>query len=413
MTNKRALSRHNLELPFPVIDDCLYVGGRPLTRLVEQVGGTPFFVYDRAVINQRLGMLRELFPKEVRVHYAIKANPMPALVHHIADLVDGLDVASAREMQIALNTGTPPGKISIAGPGKTKSELSRAVAAGIIINVESYNELKNLCELGDRMGVRPTVALRVNPDFELKTSGMKMGGGPKQFGIDAEIVPKLLKGMTSLDIKFVGFHIFSGSQNLRPDAIVEAQNKTVDLALTLARGWPEPLQTLNIGGGLGIPYFPGECPLDISPIGENLTNIMERIKYQQPEVELVLEFGRYLVGEAGSYVCQVIDKKMSRGQVFLITDGGLHHHLAASGNFGQVIRKNYPVVVGNKVTGSTREVVSIVGPLCTPLDVIADKMEVAKADLGDYIAVLQSGAYGRTASPIEFLSHPPPEEIIV
>jgi len=240
-----------------------------------------------------------------------------------------------------------------------------------------------------------------------------MGGGPKQFGVDAERVPAMLARIGQLGLDFQGFHIFSGSQNLRAEAIKEAQEKTIELALRLARSAPSPVRLLNIGGGFGIPYFPGERPLDIAEVGGNLARLLDGLKNQLPQAQVVIELGRYLVGEAGLYFCRIIDRKISRGQIFLITDGGLHHHLAASGNFGQVIRKNYPVVVGNRVDGSKREVASVVGPLCTPLDLLADGMEMAVADVGDLVAVFQSGAYGLTASPTAFLSHPAPAEVLV
>jgi diaminopimelate decarboxylase len=338
---------------------------------------------------------------------------MPALVQHILPLVDGLDVASAGEMQVALSAGCDPGLISFAGPGKRDVELRSAVAAGITVNMESTFELQRLCAAGDALGIRPRVAVRVNPDFELKTSGMKMGGGPKQFGIDAEVVPDVLRSLYDLDVEFIGLHIFSGSQNLSVEAIMEAQEKTIDLALRLAQDTPGPMPLLNIGGGLGIPYFPGDTPLSLAPIGENLDVLLERVKAQLPETDVAMELARYLVGEAGVYVCRVIERKQSRGQVFLVADGGLHQHLAASGNFGQVIRKNYPVVIANRINGSTRETASVVGPLCTPLDLLADRMELAKAEAGDLVAVLKSGAYGLTASPVSFLSHPAPAEILL
>jgi diaminopimelate decarboxylase len=240
-----------------------------------------------------------------------------------------------------------------------------------------------------------------------------MSGGPKQFGVDAERVPELLGTLAPLGLEFMGFHIFSGSQNLRADAIIEAQMKAVELAKQLAVHAPSPVKILNIGGGFGIPYFPGEKPLDVAPIAAALVTRLAEVRAAMPTAKVVIELGRYIVGEAGIYVCRVVDRKISRGQVFLVTDGGLHHHLAASGNFGQVLRKNYPVVVANKVRGGERETASVVGPLCTPLDLLADRMELARADEGDLIAVLQSGAYGYTASPLGFLSHPEPVEILL
>ncbi|ADE15263.1 pyridoxal-dependent decarboxylase, exosortase system type 1 associated [Nitrosococcus halophilus Nc 4] len=398
---------------FPVKDDCLFVGGISLTELATRVGSTPFYAYDRRLISERIQQLRTHLPPGIHLHYALKANPMPALVGYLAPLVDGLDVASLGELRLALDSGMPPETISFAGPGKSDNELAASLAAGIIINMESEGEMERIARLAEKQGHRPKVAVRVNPNFELKTSGMKMAGGPKPFGIDAERVPPMLTQIGALDFDFYGFHIFSGSQNLRAEAIIEAQERTFKLALELARSAPGPVRLLNIGGGFGIPYFPGDKPLDLRPIANNLATSLPEVNKQLPEAEVIIELGRYLVGEAGIYVCEVIDRKISRGHVFLITNGGLHHHLAASGNFGQVIRKNYPVVVGNRIQGSARETVSVVGPLCTPLDTLADRMELACADVGDLVVVFQSGAYGRSASPLGFLSHPAPAEVLV
>jgi diaminopimelate decarboxylase len=307
----------------------------------------------------------------------------------------------------------PRSRISFAGPGKGEGELSCAIAAGIVINMESEQEMERIAALGERLGLRPRVAVRVNPDFELKSSGMKMGGGPKQFGVDAERVPAMLARIGKLGLDFEGLHIFSGSQNLRAGSIQEAQEKTLQLAMRLAEHAPSPIRLVNIGGGFGVPYFPGEAPLDLAAVGENLRRLLPDVERRLPGAQIVVELGRYFVAEAGIYVCRVHERKISRGQVFLVTDGGLHHHLAASGNFGQVIRKNYPVVVGNRMRSAEREVVSVIGPLCTPLDLLADQMEMAKADVGDLIVVFQSGAYGLTASPTGFLSHPAPLEVLV
>ncbi len=398
---------------FPAVDGCLQVGGVPLDRLAARIGRTPFYVYDRSLISARVAELRRTLPDRVKLHYAIKANPMPAVVQHLAGLVDGFDVASAGEMAIALDTPMPVRDISFAGPGKTESELSRAIAAGVVINMESEREMATLAGLAEHLGLRPRVAVRVNPDFELKTAGMQMSGGAKAFGVDAERVPAMLREAGRLDLDLVGLHIFSGSQNLKAEAISEAQEKTVDLAISLAGALPSPLRFLNIGGGFGIPYFPGDRPLDLGAVGANLAGLVPRVENALGDLEIVVELGRYIVGEAGLYVCRVTDRKESRGQVFLVTDGGLHHHLAASGNFGQVIRKNYPVAIGTRMDGGEREKVNIVGPLCTPLDILAQGMELPRADVGDLVVVFASGAYGLTASPTAFLSHPAPSEVLV
>jgi len=398
---------------FSVQDDCLQIGGIALTRLAQRVGSTPFYAYDRQKISERIALLRQHLPNEIRLHYAMKANPMPAVVHHLAGQVDGMDVASAGEMRIALDTILSPDKISFAGPGKKEHELSSAIAAGVVLNMESEQEMELIAQLGGYLGIVPNVSIRVNPDFELKSSGMKMGGGPKPFGVDAERVPDMLIRLGRLGLNFLGFHIFSGSQNLDATAIQEMHTKTFQLGIRLAEHAPSPVRLFNIGGGFGVPYFPGDRALNVAAIGDNLQHLMPQVKRQLPDARIVIELGRYMVAEAGIYVCRVLERKISRGQIFLVTDGGLHHHLAASGNFGQVIRKNYPVIIGNKVQGVEREVVSVVGPLCTPLDLLADQMQMSKASVGDLVVILQSGAYGLTASPTTFLSHPAPVEVLV
>jgi diaminopimelate decarboxylase len=397
---------------FAVVGGEIAPGGIPVSRLAERVGRTPFYVYDRQAIGARVASLRAALPRAMHLHYAIKANPMPAVVHHLAGLTDGLDVASAQEMAVALDAGVAPERVSFAGPGKSAAEIRRAVAAGITVTVESALQLEQAVQAGAALGVLPRVAVRVNPAFELKSSGMKMGGGPRPFGIDEVRVPEVLDRVRESGVHLSGLHIFGGSQNLRADAIVDAQRKTYELGLSLLRQWGGSVDWLNLGGGLGVPYFPGEAELDLGPVAENLHRLSERAGAELG-APLVIELGRYLVAHAGLYVCRVLDRKESCGQVFVVTDGGLHHHLAASGNFGQVLRKNYPVAVANRIDAPVDEVQTVVGPLCTPLDVLAERMPLAHAELGDLIAVFQSGAYGLTASPTAFLSHPAPAEVLV
>jgi diaminopimelate decarboxylase len=389
----------------------LLVGGQPLARVVAAVGTTPCYLYDRGRLARRAGGLRALLPQNVHLHYAMKANPMPALVCHMAGLVDGLDVASAGELRLALDAGMAPEHISFAGPGKSEAELRQAVAAGILVNLESFREVALLARASERMGVPARVAVRVNLPFELKASGMKMSGGARQFGVDAEAVPALLREIGAAGLAFEGFHMFAGSQNLRHAAIVEAQARCYEQALEWQDLLPAPVRSLNLGGGFGIPYTPGEAPLDLEPVMANLATLSQRLDSDFPGAHIVIELGRYLVGEAGIYVCRVVDRKISRGQVFLVVDGGMHHHLAASGNFGQVIRRNYPVEVNGGE--QAREVASVVGPLCTPMDLLADRMELAQAQPGDLVVVFQSGAYGRSASPRAFLGHPDVAEALV
>jgi diaminopimelate decarboxylase len=393
----------------------LIVGGERLSVLAARVGQTPFYAYDRSLLRARVGQLRAALPPAVKLHYAMKANPMPAVVSFMAGLVDGIDVASAGELKVALDCGANPLEVSFAGPGKRDAELRQAVASKVLINVESFREIDALEAISQELGLPARVAVRVNPDFELKGSGMKMGGGPKQFGVDTEQMPELLVKIGRAGLAFEGFHLFAGSQNLRPESICEAQQKSFDLAVRLAQDAPLPVKFLNLGGGFGIPYFPGEQRFDLKPIGDNLGELLHRAKTELPQAEFVIELGRYLVGEAGVYVARVVDRKVSRGQVYLVTDGGLHHHLSASGNFGQVVRKNYPVTISRSGDSDRdqREISSVVGPLCTPLDLLADRMSLPVAQVGDLAVVFQSGAYGISASPQGFLGHPACVEVLV
>lgn len=390
----------------------LWVGDRSVEDIVKEAGRTPLYCYDAGLIGARIQELRSALPERLKLHYAIKANPMPNVIEFVSRRVDGLDVASGGELELALACQIPPSEISFAGPGKTDAELEQAIGAQVVINAESIGELQRASAIAERNAKRAQVAIRVNPDFELKGSGMKMSGGPKPFGIDAECVPQAIQLLQGLNVDFRGFHIFSGSQNLSAQSICDSQSQAVDLALELAKGRPESPDFINIGGGFGIPYFPGDGRLEIEPISRHLDGLLAQVAKVHPTTSIVLELGRYLVGEAGLYVCRVIEKKVSRGQEFLITDGGLHHHLAASGNFGQILRKNYPVLNANRVAGETH-VTNVVGPLCTPLDIIGDKIELPETEVGDLLVVFQSGAYGFTASPRGFLSHPEPLEVFL
>lgn len=413
MSTERQLPLHAPMNLFPVNGGELVIGGERLSLLAARVGQTPFYAYDRSMLRTRVAALREILPAEVKLHYAMKANPMPAVVGLMAQLVDGVDVASAGELKIALDAGARPSEISFAGPGKRESELRQAVASRVLINVESFREVTALQDISSAVGLPARVAVRVNPDFELKGSGMKMGGGPKQFGVDVEQVPVLLANIGRAGLAFEGFHLFAGSQNLRADSICEAQQKSYALAVRLAQDAPAPVRSLNLGGGFGIPYFPGEQRLDLRPIGDNLADLVRRAHAELPQAALVIELGRYLVGEAGVYVARVVDRKISRGHVYLVVDGGLHHHLSASGNFGQVVRKNYPVAIGTKADSPQTETSSVVGPLCTPLDLLADRMSFPVAEVDDLVVVFQSGAYGASASPQNFLGHPACVEVLV
>lgn len=398
---------------FSAQDGALTIAGHKAEHWVELAGDTPVFVYDKNIIAARIKALRTALGDGVELHYAIKANPMPAVVEYIADLVDGLDVASAGELEIARATSCKAEHISFAGPAKRDRELEAAVRAGIVINIESEGEYDRLLKIAQALACSVRAAVRVNPSFEVRASGMKMGGGAKAFGIDAARVPALLARWDSGLLHFEGFQIFSGSQNLSADALIEAQEKTLALAAELAAYAPSPVRALNIGGGFGIAYFPNDTALDLEKLGTALADLLARRDPVLAHSRIIVELGRYIVGEAGVYLTRIVDQKISHGEKFLLVDGGLHHQLAASGNFGTVIRRNYPLANASRFTAPADETVNIVGCLCTPLDRLADKIAFPASQVGDLVAIFMAGAYGRTASPEAFLGHPPPKELLV
>jgi diaminopimelate decarboxylase len=404
---------HHFPAGYGVSDGVLTVGGKRVDHWAAEIGETPFFLYDRALIEQRVADTRAALPQDVHLHYAMKANPMPAVVQLLAGLTDGLDVASGGELTRALGLGLNPETISFAGPGKRDAELALAITSGATLNVESELEVERAGRIATSLGMAANIAVRVNPAFEIRGAGMRMGGKPQPFGIDEERVPAVLARLASAEFNFTGFHVYGGSQNLNADLLVEAHGQTIDMILKLSASAPRPPRHVNLGGGFGIPYFPGDTPLDISRVGRGLDQHLVRARAALPQTAFMLELGRYLVGEAGVYITRVIDRKMSHGETFLVTDGGLHHQLAASGNFGQVIRRNYPVAIATNMVASPLEPVTVVGCLCTPLDRLAEKMPLPMAKAGDLICVFQGGAYGLTASPTGFLSHAVASEHLV
>ena len=398
---------------FGIIDGQLALGTRTASSLVAEAGQTPLFVYSAALIRRRLHDLRDALPHRVAIHYAVKANPYVPVLHLMSELVDGFDIASVGELKLVEQAGIAAHRISFAGPGKRTAELEAAIIAGVTVNLESEGEAARALAAADRLGIRPRLAIRVNPAFDLKGSGMKMGGGAKQFGVDAERVPALARLVIANGAEWRGFHIFAGSQALSTAAIIDTQAQALALAAELAEASGAALPHCNLGGGLGIPYFPGDEPVDLAAIGAALTEALAQLPSVLAETQFCLELGRYLVGEAGIYLTEIIDRKLSHGEVFLITDGGLHHQLAASGNFGTVVRRNYPVAIASRFGAPVEEQASVVGCLCTPLDRLAEKGGFPRAEVGDLVAVFCAGAYGASASPAQFLGHGPAAEMLV
>ena len=397
---------------FAAIDEELAIGGRKAGDLAAEMG-TPLFVYARDRLDARVAALRAAMPARLAIHYAVKANPFEPVLRHLAPLVDGFDIASVGELAIVQAADLDPAQVSFAGPGKREAELETAIAAGVTLNCESEGEAERTLAIADRLGRSPRMAIRVNPDFDLKGSGMKMGGGARQFGVDEDRVPALARRLIAAGVEWRGFHIFAGSQALSTDAIIDTQAQTLALAARLAEESGAGLPHCNLGGGFGIPYFPGDIPVDIAAIGAALGKRFADLPDVLRETKFCIELGRYLVGEAGVYLTRIVDRKESHGEVFLVTDGGLHHQLAASGNFGTVVRRNYPSAIATRFGAEASEEASIVGCLCTPLDRLADKGHFPRAEVGDLVAVFCAGAYGASASPMQFLGQGPAGEVLL
>lgn len=390
----------------------LRIAGETADHWADVAGDTPLFVYDFAMIAAQIARFRAAMSSRVKLHYAIKANPFAPLLDAVGPLVDGLDVASGGELEIALRH-KEAFSISFAGPGKRDDELAAAITAGATVNLESAGEWDRTLALAERLGIRPRVAVRVNPDFELRGSGMRMGGRATPFGVDADRAAALIERILAAEADWQGLHIFAGSQSLDTAALIEALTGALALAGRLADqvGATPPLT--NLGGGFGIPYFPGDTPIDVMAIGQALGEAIEPSPLTRAGGGYAIELGRWLVGESGVYLTRIVDRKESRGETFLVTDGGMNHQLAASGNLGTVVKRNYPVAIASAAPDAATETVSVVGPLCTPLDRLADRVTLPVARVGDLVAVFMAGAYGLTASPTGFLGHPAPRELLV
>jgi diaminopimelate decarboxylase len=401
---------------FPASGESFVIGGVPIAQLVEAYG-TPFYVYDRAVLDRKFDALRAALPDRFSIYYSIKANPHPAVVGHFLQRGCGLEIASAGEFLRSLQAGCAPESMLFAGPGKSESELELVISHGIgEIHIESLTEAQRVSAICNRLGRRANVAVRINPAGAAEGGAMRMGGRPAPFGMDEELLDDVMDSLLALPLLNVtGLHLFAGTQILEASTLLDQYTHGISLARRISARLRRPLSTLDFGGGLGIPYFPHEHELDLEALRQGLNSLCAGLDSDPAFLgtRFIVEPGRFLAGEAGVYVTRVSDIKVSRGKKFLIVDGGMHHHLAASGNLGQTIKRNYPIAILNKLFVSASEPVDLVGPLCTPLDTLARSVMLPGVEIGDLVGIFQSGAYGKSASPVGFLSHPPPAEIWV
>ena len=401
---------------FSADGDELRIGGVGVRELAERFE-TPLFAYDRGALSLQLERLRRALPSEFAVCYSVKANPNPAIIRHFLDAGCGVEIASVGEYALARRAGALPERILFAGPGKTDVELEHVVASGIgEIHVESRQEIERLAAIAGRLGRSARVAIRVNPSDEALGGALRMGGKAAPFGVDEEelgATVDLVRARGALELR--GIHLFAGTQITDHAVLVRQYRKGLEIARRVADQTGRPLATVDFGGGLGIPYVSADRELDTIKLAEELSALMaETVGDARFEAtRFVVEPGRYLVGPSGVYVTRVVDVKVSRGKTFAVVDGGMNHHLAASGNLGQVLKRNFPLAALTKLGMPAAETLDVVGPLCTPLDVLARAVALPRLEVGDLIGVFQSGAYARAASPLGFLSHRAPAEVLV
>ena len=400
---------------FKIKNNSLSIGDLELSDIFNMGYTTPLYIYSKDIIKNKISILRNQFSPNFKIYYSIKSNPFKDVISYLLKHIDGFEVSSINELNLALDTGISGSNICYTGPAKNIDELELAIQSKAVISVESKIEIEKAIRIGSNLNVSPNIIIRVNPNFKQHRAGMKMASGSSPFGIDAELIPKFIEWIENAKLNLKGFHIYTGSQILDADAINDAQCKTFQLFSELSGKCKNPVEIINVGGGFGIPYFSKHCPLDIHSVANNLNSLLLELGTKTFSRNLIpiLELGRYIVGESGVYICKIIDKKISRGKTYLITDGGMHQHLAASGNLGQKVRKNFPIFIANKISSGKNEKVSITGKLCTPLDILADDVEISESEIGDYVVIMNSGAYGLSASPINFLGHPAAQEILL
>jgi diaminopimelate decarboxylase len=401
---------------YPGSERTLCVGEFSVEELAEQFG-TPLFLYDESVLRRKWALLRSTFPSRFDIHYSVKANPNPNILAFFLEQGAGLEIASTGELHQALEAGCPPQRLLFAGPGKSPAELETALSMNVgEIHAESLTELRRIDSIAERLGRVARVALRINPASEAQGGAMRMGGKATPFGIDEESLDSALDlVLASPSIELRGMHLFAGTQILDSEVLLCQYRKAIQIARRVAHRQGRALGSVDFGGGLGVPYFTGDQPLDMQALKHGLEQLMNEIADDSlfAGTRFIVEPGRYLVAEAGIYLARVLDVKVSRGKTFVIVDGGMNHHLAASGNLGQTIKRNFPVIIANRLQEVESDTVDIVGPLCTPLDVLARSLATPRVAVGDLVAILHSGAYARSASPLGFLSHPSPAEVLV
>lgn len=378
--------------------------------------GTPLYVYDFDAIASRMLTLRSLFDPRVKLFYAVKANSNRHLLAKLKPLVDGLDVSSGGEIRQALLADYRGGDLSFAGPGKTSGEIALALHHDCgSLSIESTDDLTRVIETCRKTGLPANISLRINPLTPVKEFAVKMGGQPTPFGVDEEEAAGIIAAIKQNDdrLNFCGFHIYAGTQCLKIEGLTRNIANVLQVVEKLCRENELAPARINFGGGLGVPYFSTDADFDLAKFADFVNRaVVEYAGRQSQAIDFILELGRYIVGPFGYYLSRVLALKESRGRKFVILDGGMHHNLPPSGNFGQIISKNYAIQNLSK-PAAAKDKVDIVGCLCTTLDRLANRIEIESPAVGDVLAVKNSGAYGLTASPVYFLGHETPAEVMI
>jgi diaminopimelate decarboxylase len=389
--------------------------GIPVSEIAREYG-TPFYLYHGETVVERVRRVRGALGTEVS--YSVKANPSLGVCQLIArEKAAGAEVASSGELTVARAAGFEPEDIVFAGPGKTDDELERVVQEGIFAdNVESLGEIERLAQIATGMGRKIGVGLRINPAAQLMGSQMRMGGTVGQFGMDqAELEEAVEKTLSHPDLILRGVHVYTATQVFEVEPLLEHCRNIFEIALEAADYAGHPLEMIDFGGGFGVPYFEKMSEFDLERFGEGFRELLSTYR-SDPRLEgcrFLFELGRYLVADAGVYVTRAVDVKRTRGKTFVVTDGGMNHHLTATGNMGQVFRKSYPLLNLTRMGGVPEEGIAVAGPCCTPLDMFGSNIPLADPEVGDLIGVFYSGAYGFSASNLGFLSHPAPAEVLL
>jgi diaminopimelate decarboxylase len=394
-------------------DGQLLIGNVPAEELVAEAGGTPLFAYDNNIVGGQIAQLRAAMPDGLALYYSVTANPYEPLLNFIGRYVEGFRVVSKGELDRLKRAQLAGIPMTFAGPGKRDDELEAGIAAGATISVESEGEARRAILAGERCGMRPKIAVRVNPPFGIENGRVTMGARPNPFGVDADRVPPVVRGLIEAGVDWRGLHIFAAQQCLDESALIEAHKAIVACAGEIADELGMPLPELNLGGGFDVPCFAGEQPLDIykmaAALHETLCNGPELLA----TTRLSLELGRWLVGESGVYLSRILDRTESCGETFLTTDGGGHHLLRATGCLLERSRGNWPIAIASRFDAPRDEQVTVTGCLATPFDMLGDEVMLPHAEPGDLVAIFCAGAYGLTASPQAWESRPVARELLV